>query len=430
MTTDELLVVMDGMIVGNLKRLKGEKLRFVYTDEYRNIPNATPISLSMPTQLRSYSDNVISPWLSGLLPDNDAVISRWSREFQVSTSPFSLLSTPIGEDCAGAISFVAPQRVGDFLGSAGKINWLSDAEIAERLRDLREDSTAWLGKTFAGQFSLAGAQAKTAILGQYGRWGVPSGRIPTTHIFKPGIAGFDDHHLNEHLCLDAARRCGLLAAKSRVVRFNDESAIIIDRYDRKTNGSEIVRIHQEDICQARGIPPSRKYQNEGGPAPLDVAKLLRQVMPARIAENAVTQFLDAMIWNWLIAGTDGHGKNYSVLLSRDQVRLAPLYDLASELPYGSHEKKLRMAMKVGGSYFVHTERNTWPGAAKDLGLDIDMVVDRVAHLAQLAPDAFSSAALDGEIMALDRPITARLVDLIADRAHRCQQLVQGTKDPG
>jgi serine/threonine-protein kinase HipA len=305
----------------------------------------------------------------------------------------------------------------------GAIAWLTEDEVAERLRDLRQDSAAWLGKDFTGQFSLAGAQAKTALFFQDGRWGVPSGSTPTTHILKPAVAGFDDHDLNEHLCLDAARRAGLLAVRTRVVRFGDESAVVVDRYDRQARDSKIIRVHQEDVCQALGLPPSDKYQNEGGPGPAVIATLLRRVMPPRFGDDAVSRFADALIWNWLIAGTDAHAKNYSLLLASDQVRLAPLYDIASALPYGNHEKKLRLAMKVGGDYGVFPSRNRWPAAARELGLDVDVLVDRVRELGSRAPDAFADAAKAADVVALARPMPDRLVDLITDRAARCTRLI-------
>jgi len=422
--TDSLVVVMDGSIVGTVFRLKGGRLRFDYADDYRDQTGATPLSLSMPTQVRSHPDSAITPWLWGLLPDNNLVLARWAREFHVSaSSPFSLLSTPIGEDCAGAVQFVAPDQVDGLLARSGDVTWLTDDDVAERLRELRRDSTAWLGMTFTGQFSLAGAQAKTALIFQDGHWGVPSGSTPTTHILKPAVAGFDDHDLNEHLCLDAARRVGLLAVRTRVARFDDESVVIVDRYDRQVRGSEILRVHQEDLCQAMGVAPSAKYQNEGGPGPIDIVKLLRGVMPPRVADVAVNRFADALIWNWLIAGTDAHAKNYSLLLAQDQVRLAPLYDVASALPYGTHEKKLRLAMKVGGDYGVAPVRNTWTGASRDLGMDADTLRTRVLELGALAPYAFADAANQPDIVALKRPMPGKLVDLVAERANRCMRLI-------
>jgi len=425
--TDSLLVILDDTVAGTIVRLQGRRLRFDYSDEYRELPGATPLSLSMPIQVRSHADGVITPWLWNLLPDNNAVLERWARQFQVSaSSPFSLLATQIGEDCAGAVRFAPPDEIGRVLARSGDVTWLTEDGVAQRLRELREDSTTWLGESFTGQFSLAGAQAKTALLLQDGRWGVPSGSTPTTHILKPAVAGFDDHDLNEHLCLDAARRAGLLAVRTTATRFGEESAVVVDRYDRLFSGEQILRVHQEDLCQAVGMPPSRKYQNEGGPGSADIARLFRRAMPPRVADDAVQRFADVLIWNWLIAGTDAHAKNYSLLLAGDQVRLAPMYDVASALPYDVHERKLKLAMKVGGDNRVFLHRNTWPDAARELGLDGDRLVTRVKELATLAPDAFAEAAKASDV-ALSRPMPPRLVDLIADRAERCLQLIGSSR---
>ena len=179
---------------------------------------------------------------------------------------------------------------------------------------------------------------------------------------------------------------------------------MITRYDRIGDAEKpIARVHQEDLCQALGLPPSAKYQNEGGPTPARIARLFRDAMTPQAGEEAVRRFADALIWNWLIAGTDAHAKNYSVLLAGNQVRLAPLYDIASALPYGTHERKLRLAMKIGSSYDVFLQRNRWPDAARDLGLDAEALVERARELARIAPDAFADAAE----RARGRGVTAR-----------------------
>ena len=130
-----------------------------------------------------------------------------------------------------------------------------------------------------------------------------------------------------------------------------------------------------------------------------------------------------MIWNWLIGGTDAHAKNYSVLLADDDVRLAPLYDVASALPYDTHESKLKLAMKVGGDYRLAPLRNTWPAAAVNLRLDAEALVARVGELAGRVADAFADAAAAAEVKTLGRDLPARLVDLVAERARRCRQVV-------
>lgn len=424
--SDTLAVVLEDAVAGTLTRSAGGRLAFAYDERYRHRPETTPLSLALPKQIGEHAGARLAAWLWGLLPDNDAVLRRWSRQFHVSgASPFALLATPIGEDCAGAVRFSAPDAVERLLDRPGSVTWLTADDVAERLRDLRTDATTWLGRSFTGQFSLAGAQAKTALLLRDGRWGVPSGTLPTTHILKPAVTGLDDHDLNEHLCLDAARRVGLIAARTRIERFGEETAVVVSRYDRIAAGETIRRVHQEDLCQALGVPPTRKYQNEGGPDPAAVVRLLRTALRPAAAEDAVRRFADALAWNWLIAGTDAHAKNYSLLLAGPEARLAPLYDVASALPYGTHERHLRLAMKLGGDYRIQLDRNPWPRAARELGIDPTSLIDRVGELAALAPDAVADAAAAPEVTTLERALPARLVDLVADRARRCQQLLAG-----
>ena len=422
--TDSLTVIADDMVAGSLTRMTSGRLQFSYDEEYAARPDATPLSLSMPLSQLTHPDSVIAPWLWGLLPDDPSVLTRWERHFHLSRAvPFTLLGTPIGLDCPGAVRFTRPERLNEAVHSAGRVTWLTEDDVAQVLRELGRDSTSWLGVGFTGQFSLAGAQAKTALLRQGGRWGIPAGATPTTHILKPAIAGLVGHDLNEHLCLDAARRCGLPAVRSRIARFGDQSAIVVDRYDRYPSGVGFSRIHQEDLCQALAVPPIRKYQNEGGPGPSDIAELFRRAMPTRAAEQAVRGFADALIWNWLIGGTDAHAKNYSLLLRQGEVRLAPLYDIASALPYGDHEKKLRLAMKIGGDYQLNPHRNRWPDAARDLGLPAAELVARARELAAAVADAFADAAKAPDVLAQESKLPARLADLVAERSGRCARLL-------
>lgn len=417
--TDRLLVLLDDQVAGAVDRDRAGRLTFSYDDSYRTSPVATPLSVSMPLQVRVHPDRIVMPWLWGLLPDNDRVVRRWAERFHVSaSSPFALLATPVGEDCAGAVRFVREDALVAALERPGEVQWLDDDEIAARLRDLRSDSTAWLGSDFAGRFSLAGAQAKTALVQVDGRWGLPIGATPTSHILKPAITGLDDHHLNEHVCMRAAAYAGLLVARTELVVFADECAVVVERYDRSSlDDGSLHRLHQEDVLQALALHPTMKYQADGGPAPGAITSLLRRVMPPRVADAASTQFLDALLWNWIIGGTDAHAKNYSILLRANDVRLAPLYDIASGLPY-AHERQLRLAMKLGGDYRLHTQQaGTWAAVGSELGVDADQVRVRALEIASAAPQAFGRVA--GEIGEVSSDVPLRMVELIEGRAERC-----------
>ncbi|MEV4642463.1 type II toxin-antitoxin system HipA family toxin [Actinoplanes sp. NPDC049548] len=422
-----LVVLMAGKRVGVVEQGDNGRLSLQYDEQWRLERTATPLSLSMPLAQRTHHDASIRPFLSGLLPDNERVIERWARDYQVSSgNPFALLRH-VGEDCAGAAQFVKPERVDAILGGDGGVQWLGEDVLAERLRTLRADPTSWHVHD-NGQFSLAGAQAKTALFFDPGtrRWGEPWGAAPTTHILKPAVAGLDEHDLTEHLCLAAANRAGLPAARSEVVAFGRERAIVVERYDRRAerSGGPILRVHQEDVCQALGIAPTMKYQNEGGPTPEQIIDLFRrEIHPVGIADANIARFVDALAFNWIIAGTDAHAKNYSLLLAGRQVRLAPLYDVASALPYDDmYLPRLRMAMRVGGEDRIERiSGRHWRRFAETNRLDPEETVARVDALAARTPGCFADAAGDNGVRALGSALPTRLADRVATRADQCRR---------
>jgi HipA-like protein len=188
--TDSLIVIADDTVAGSLDLLPGGRLQFSYDEKCTARSDATPLSLSMPLTRLTHPDSVITPWLWGLVPDDPSVLVRWERHFHLTRAvPFTLLGTPIGLDCPGAVRFARPDQSASAVHGEGRVTWLTEDDVAQVLRELERDSTSWLGVGFTGQFSLAGAQAKTALLYQDGRWGIPSGATPTTHILKPAIAG-------------------------------------------------------------------------------------------------------------------------------------------------------------------------------------------------------------------------------------------------
>jgi serine/threonine-protein kinase HipA len=426
--TKELITIMEGREMGRVVRTDTGKLSFTYNEQWRNAPDAYPLSISMPLALTEHGNAKIDPFLWGLLPDNSSVLDQWGRRFHVSPRNAFGLVANVGEDCAGAVQFVQPERLDAILGETPpEIEWLDDAAIAERLRVLRADHSAWRIPRDTGQFSLAGAQPKTAFLFENGRWGVPSGRVPTTHILKPPTGDLDGHVENEHFCLELARALGLPAVSSRIMHFQDETAIVVERYDRVRINAVLRRVHQEDMCQALSLPPTRKYQNEGGPGIRDIVDLLKTC--STNPREDVGAFLDSIAFNWVIAGTDAHGKNYALLIgSEGRVRLAPLYDLASVLPYPDIDiERTKLSMRLGGEYRLRTiGLHHWRNLAEELRLDPDALTHRVDDFARQLGDYVSQVKHRMTNEGLSHPLIARLADALTARSVACRKILHLT----
>jgi serine/threonine-protein kinase HipA len=423
MATD-LVVLLFEQPIGRVSRSKGGRLSFTYEPEWRKALEAIPLSLSMPLAARTHRHVPIAAYLWGLLPDNEAIIQRWAVKFHVSPrNPFALISH-VGQDCAGAAQFVLPERVEECLSSKkDSIEWLTEADVAERIRTLKADSSAWRIPRDTGQFSLAGAQPKTALLLQGKKWGVPAGRIPTTHILKPPTGDFDGFAENEHFCLALARTLGLPAASSTILNFDSEVVICIERYDRVRTDKDIVRVHQEDMCQAMGIEPTKKYENEGGPGAKDIVELIRTNSTS--PNDDVDTFLKALAFNWLIAGTDAHAKNYSFLIgSRGRVRLAPLYDVASALPYDDLDfQKLKLAMKIGNDYRVRDIGVAeWRKFAAEIRFDFEQLQNAIVSFAERIPDESTSVCNNMREQGIEHPVIVRLHKNLCSRALNCLRL--------
>lgn len=421
----ELVAIAGQLEVGRVAHESG-RLSFEYARQWQENRSSFPLSLSIPLLQDRHGHAPVEAFLHGLLPDNADILRKWAAGFHVSPrNPFALLAH-VGEDCAGAIQFVRPERVDRLLTESEKaeIQWLTKEEVAERLKILRQDHAAWRIARDTGQFSLAGAQPKTALLLRDGRWGVPSGRTPTTHILKPPLGEWEGHAENEHFCLELAAKLGLAAARTDVSRFAEEVAIVIERYDRASAGGRILRLHQEDLCQALSILPGKKYESEGGPGVARIADLLSQYS-AR-PEDDVYAFLDAVAFNWFIGGTDAHAKNYSILIgAQGAVRFAPLYDVASILPYpGIYIPKLKMAMKIGGQYHLRMiGLRQWRKLAAEVRVNEDRLIERLRAMAAELPDQISAVRRQIVGRELKHPILKRLADVLTRRVRDCAQIL-------
>ncbi len=425
MTTARLDVCLDEAFIGVIERGKGGRVSFTYDQAWAGRSNAVPLSVNMPLAVARHEHAVVDPWLWGLLPDNELILERWARRFHVSArSAFSLLAH-VGQDCPGAVRLVSSEARAAEAEAPDEVEWLAEAQIAARLRALREDVSAWRVRGDTGQFSLAGAQPKTALLFDGQRWGVPSGRLPTSHILKPGIVGLAASAENEHFCLTLARALKIATARSEVHVFGGERVIVVERYDRVWLGEKLRRVHQEDMCQALGKSPAAKYQSEGGPGPAEIVALLRTVSGKPVED--IQTFVQALVFNWLVAGTDAHAKNYSLLIGAGgRARLAPLYDVASALPYRDMPlQKLKLAMKIGGKYRVRDiTGDEWTKLAGEVAVPRDSVVVAAREMARALPDAATDvlAALGRDGVA--EPVVERLTTALQKRALSCERLLQ------
>ena len=336
-----LNVWMNGELVGAWTVARGVH-RLVYAESWLRSPRRRALSLSLPiTPSREVRGDAVANYFDNLLPDNDRIRARLGRRFNTrSADAFDLLAA-IGRDCVGAV-----QLLPDDLAPDG---WdridaepLDDARIADLLRAVPADAAPGLREDDAlFRISLAGAQEKTALLRRDGRWLRPLGATPTTHILKLplGLVGgsrrvdLSDSVQNEWLCAQIVGALGLPVASTELAEFDGQPVLVVERFDRALmdNGRWIARLPQEDFCQALGVAPARKYEQDGGPG---MSRCLQLLAASASADRDRMAFQLAQLAFWLLAATDGHAKNYSIFLNAgDRYAMTPLYDVISMWPY-------------------------------------------------------------------------------------------------
>lgn len=415
--TVELCVYLDGVRIGTLSQTRQGALGFVYDNDYLAQPDPTPLSRSVSLRDGTHSNRVVRAFLEGLLPDNHAVRERWGAMYGVSANnPFALLRH-VGRDAAGAVEILpADVASSDALGRSGEVEWLTEAEFLILVRDLAAHRSDWNPGRQTGRWSLAGAQSKVALHRHATNltWGIPRDSTPTTHIVKPALDGFDDHHINEVLCQHTARYLELPAAASELIEIGDVRAIVSTRYDRACDEQgRLHRLHQEDLCQALSVNPSQKYQADGGPGVGEIADLFARLGLAD-RQASTQRFFDALVFNVLIGGTDAHAKNYSLLLRGSRAQLAPLYDLASAVAYPS-DLPMKSSMKIGEHWRMRgISRQDWVRTGQRLGLNADAVEARVSELRTALPTALDAAVASLPSDTRDR--ARRLANMISEYA--------------
>lgn len=393
----KLLLFISGALAGHVLQDANGALSFAYETAY----SGPPVSLSMPISPITYPQRIIRPYLQGLLPDDPNVRADIANRYScLGENPFDLLSH-IGLDCPGAVQLVPEGDASLVESRPGNLVELSGPDLENRLRLLREHASSPWDANHEGRWSLGGAQSKMALRYQGGHWYDCEGSEPTTHILKPGVTGYDNQALDEYLCQRVALKMGLPAAKVEYLAFGSEHAVSIQRYDRIIGADgTVTRVHQEDLCQALGVDPNRKYAEQGGPSSPDVLALLATT-EAEAAHN-LQLFILYLLFNYLIGATDSHAKNYSILLSAgNSAVLAPLYDVASIAPYQSlsprRRKPLRAAMSIGDENRFgmldnsHLEQLSHDANLTAAGVTLEWINSSAIRMASQMPTALQSA---------------------------------------
>ena len=410
--------------VGIYTRSPSGATAFRYKAGWLDSISAFPLSISLPLSDRLWSGPQVSHYFDGLLPDEYVVRNRIAaRENAESGSTFDLLSV-IGRDCVGALRFIPeggdPGNPDDMQSEP-----ISDAGIAKRLASLE---TAPLGLNTQDDFriSIAGVQEKTAFLQRDGQWQVPLGATPTSHIFKPAMknanADFSDSPWNEWFCLKLCQALGLETANADVLVFEGKPVLAVERFDRLWKNDVIYRLPQEDMCQALSVPPSGKYQSDGGPGMLEILQLLTGAIRPQEDREA---FFRAQLVFWLLAAIDGHAKNFSVFISPGGFRLTPLYDIMSVAPYPTlslHKAKLAMSFGDRGYYRLkQIQIRHMHQTAQRAGLQVSVVDNIIDDILGRLDEALQYAGREADKAGAPVSTTDPIQDLVRDQAGKLEQ---------
>jgi len=409
--TQSLTVLMNGIIVGMLIKDKAGGLSFSYDANWLTWSDARPLSLSLPLLGKHFSGDVVYNFFDNLLPDNTTIRARIQTKFQTQTSqPFDLLAA-IGKDCVGAIQLC--KGVVPFEKDI-QAKLLSDIEIAAILNAYREAPLGMSDTTNDFRISIAGVQEKSAFLLKDGKWARPLGSTPTSHIFKLPIGLLEPYGMNlmdscenEWLCSQIAAAFGLPVAKPHIHYFAGVKVLVVERFDRQYSkgGRWLMRLPQEDVCQALGVSPNLKYQGDGGPG---IAEIMNLLLGSEDASTDRDQFFRSQILFCLLAAIDGHAKNFSIFLKpKGHYRLTPLYDIMSAHPLlNKHQlqtQKIKMAMALRGKnnhyhwhklqrrHFISTARhaNYSPQRAEEILFEmLAQVGSVIAHVSKILPEDF------------------------------------------
>lgn len=395
-------VWFDTLHVGDVSVADDGALGFTYAEAWRVTPGAFPLSLTMPLADTTYASDVISPWLANLLPEEEQ-LTVLTRSLGLDRSDTLAVLREIGGDTAGAFSFGAPSDRTEWVYTPlTEFYGVEDQEVAleRHFRDLT--TRPFLAGEEGVRLSLAGGQKKSALV-VLDQTGTPVLRLPRAHdvlaiplygapstiILKPDNPNLPGIVENETYCLSLAAAVGIASAQTTILPAGARRAFCVLRYDRRVSGGgALQRVHQEDFAQANGVPPGRKYERGTLPGP-GIQTLLatgRHLPPV----DALA-LLDQLIFNILVANTDAHAKNYSLLLPLNSgPRLAPLYDVSTALPWPAIVPYFAQSIAGRKRKPGNVSANHWNAIAESIGYRAADVRKRVQEIV----DAIVAARVD------------------------------------
>ena len=374
--TGRLDVFLLGRRAGTLDySSRGNEMRFAYDPAYAADPAAPALSFSLPVRTEPYGTGQTTEFFANLLPP-EVVRKKLGPVLHLSRHNLFGFLEALGADCAGAISIRKP---GDPVPGSDeeRLLELDDARAAEVLGSLSR-RPLYAGGVDGYRISGSGAQDKLVARIVGGRIVLPLFGTPSTHLLKPPLRDYPDSVFNEWFAMSLAGRAGLPTAKCGILDVGGIPCYWTERFDRTQNRSgRVLRLHQEDFCQALGADGERKYESEGGPSVSDSVSLLRSM---RLGIRQELRFLDAVAFHVMIGNADAHAKNFAVLYRGNKAELAPVYDAVSTMVYTTLSREA--AMSIGGQKGIdRIGRGDFERMARDLGIAPALVLRRVDALA-------------------------------------------------
>ncbi|MBW7861526.1 MAG: type II toxin-antitoxin system HipA family toxin [Rhodocyclaceae bacterium] len=384
---------------------------FRYYPEWLAQDGAFPISTTMPLRNEPWAWQTLAPWLINLLPEDTDAIRMMARILDVPHTDVLALLARVGRDTSGAISFAERGRTGC------DIREVASEEELERIIDELPRKPFLAGEDGVSM-SLAGVQSKLAVrILAGGRIGIPLNGTASSHILKPDSDRLPGGVHNEALCLTLARLVGLRAPEVSTGKAGQRLYLLVGRYDRLQQGEALRRLHQEDFCQALGLPPSAKYQHNQTHGPKGSFAAMMDRLRATGGAGDVFRLWDTMVFNILCCNTDAHLKNYSILIRGDGIELAPIYDVMCARVWAgiTENLALNVADKRRGDYI---EGHHWVREAEKCGLAPRAALEHVKTLAQAIQERLANARTGVASMpAGDHPILDEVENAIRARCN-------------